>query len=187
MIKHKHHLIPRHRGGNDDPSNLVEVTINQHIMFHWCEYQRLGLKEDLIAYKFLSGSHPGGWNEGLDRPEHSQRMTGRGNPMFGLKGKEHPSHGHRMSEERKERLRDRMNVNNPMDNPESRKKISDKRRGVPTKVWNYLITFDDGREEIVTNLKSWCKENGYTSTYLFRLKSGLRTTPYRDIVSVSRI
>ena len=26
-IKHKHHIIPRHMGGTDDPINLVELTI----------------------------------------------------------------------------------------------------------------------------------------------------------------
>jgi hypothetical protein len=55
MIKHKHHIIPRHRGGSDDPSNLVEVTLNQHIMFHWCEWNRTGNHMDQIAYRMLSG------------------------------------------------------------------------------------------------------------------------------------
>ena len=54
-MKHKHHIIPRHRGGSDDPSNLVEVTINQHIMFHWCEWNRTGSEMDEIAYRMLSG------------------------------------------------------------------------------------------------------------------------------------
>ena len=24
ILKHKHHIIPRHAGGTDDPSNIVE-------------------------------------------------------------------------------------------------------------------------------------------------------------------
>jgi len=27
MITHKHHIIPKHIGGTDDPSNLIELTI----------------------------------------------------------------------------------------------------------------------------------------------------------------
>lgn len=26
-LTHKHHIIPRHVGGSDDPSNLVELTV----------------------------------------------------------------------------------------------------------------------------------------------------------------
>ena len=42
-------------GGTDDPSNLVEVSVIQHVMFHWCEYQRTGNELDLLAYRMLSG------------------------------------------------------------------------------------------------------------------------------------
>ena len=52
---HKHHIVPKHRGGSDDPSNIVEVSINQHIMFHFCEYQLHRDVRDKLAYKGLSG------------------------------------------------------------------------------------------------------------------------------------
>jgi hypothetical protein len=34
MIIHKHHIIPKHAGGTNDPSNLVELTIEQHAEAH---------------------------------------------------------------------------------------------------------------------------------------------------------
>jgi hypothetical protein len=52
---HKHHIIPRYMGGTNDPENLVEVTITQHAMFHFCNYQLWGNEEDRIAWKALSG------------------------------------------------------------------------------------------------------------------------------------
>ena len=52
---HKHHIVPKHRGGSDEPSNIVEVSVNQHIMFHFCEYQLHGNIRDKVAYKGLSG------------------------------------------------------------------------------------------------------------------------------------
>ena len=33
-IKHKHHIIPKHMGGTDDPSNLIELTVEEHAEAH---------------------------------------------------------------------------------------------------------------------------------------------------------
>jgi hypothetical protein len=52
---HKHHIIPRYMGGIDEPENLVEVTITQHAMFHFCNYQLWGNLEDRLAWRGLSG------------------------------------------------------------------------------------------------------------------------------------
>jgi hypothetical protein len=52
---HKHHLIPRYKGGSDSPENLVEVTVTQHAMFHFCNYQLWGNDEDKLAWRALSG------------------------------------------------------------------------------------------------------------------------------------
>ena len=64
--KYKHHIIPKHRGGGDDQENLVEVSYTQHCMFHFCEWQRLGLASDFKAWKMLRGdeSYIAGWNKG---------------------------------------------------------------------------------------------------------------------------
>jgi hypothetical protein len=42
---HKHHIIPRYMGGPDTPENLVEVTVTQHAMFHFCNYQLWVMKK----------------------------------------------------------------------------------------------------------------------------------------------
>jgi hypothetical protein len=52
---HKHHIVPRYMGGSDTPENLVEVTVTQHAMFHFCNYQLWGNEEDRIAWRALSG------------------------------------------------------------------------------------------------------------------------------------
>lgn len=52
---HKHHIIPKYMGGLDTPENLVEVTVTQHAMFHFCNYQLWGNEEDKIAWKAISG------------------------------------------------------------------------------------------------------------------------------------
>lgn len=55
MIKHKHHIIPKHMGGSDDPSNLIELTIEEHADAHRKLYEKYGYHQDMIAWKALSG------------------------------------------------------------------------------------------------------------------------------------
>jgi len=52
---HKHHIIPRYMDGPDSSENLVEVTVTQHVMFHFCNYQLWGNEEDRLAWRGLSG------------------------------------------------------------------------------------------------------------------------------------
>lgn len=49
-IYHKHHIIPRHMGGTDDPSNLVEVTIETHANLHKQLWEEFGQWQDRVAY-----------------------------------------------------------------------------------------------------------------------------------------
>lgn len=56
LVKHKHHIIPRHMGGTDDPSNLIELTIEQHAQAHLDLYEEHGRWQDQLAYRMLSGS-----------------------------------------------------------------------------------------------------------------------------------
>lgn len=54
-MKHKHHIIPKHMGGTDDPSNLIDLTVEEHSQAHLKLYEQYGKKEDLCAYYMLSG------------------------------------------------------------------------------------------------------------------------------------
>ncbi len=54
LVKHKHHIIPKHMGGTDDPSNLVELTIEQHAQAHLDLYETNGDPRDLLASQSLT-------------------------------------------------------------------------------------------------------------------------------------
>jgi hypothetical protein len=54
-IYHKHHIIPKHAGGTDEPENLIILTIEEHAEAHRILFELYGRKEDEIAWKALSG------------------------------------------------------------------------------------------------------------------------------------
>jgi hypothetical protein len=54
-MKHVHHIIPKHMGGSDDPSNLVELTVEEHAEAHRLLYEQYGNWQDKIAWQALSG------------------------------------------------------------------------------------------------------------------------------------
>ena len=55
-VKHKHHIIPKHMGGTDAPSNIIELSIEEHAEAHRRLYEEHGCWEDKIAYQALEGS-----------------------------------------------------------------------------------------------------------------------------------
>lgn len=55
VIYHNHHVIPKHAGGNNDPSNLIRLSIEDHAEAHHTLYEQYGRIEDLFAWKGLSG------------------------------------------------------------------------------------------------------------------------------------
>ena len=105
--------------------------------------------------------------------------------MFGLKGKDHPAYGYQYTKEQRQRRSKYLKENNPMSNPESRAKISRARSGKASRVYDYTITFSNGNQVVVTNLKEWARKNSYTYRYLLRVKNG-QQSHHKDIVSIQQ-
>jgi hypothetical protein len=49
-----HHIIPRHAGGTDDPSNLIELTPEEHAEAHRKLYEEHGRIQDKLAWLGLA-------------------------------------------------------------------------------------------------------------------------------------
>lgn len=84
-MKHWHHIVPKHAGGSDDPSNLVHLTVEEHAEAHkklWEQYDRW---QDKIAWKTLSGQiniqearqQMMKYNNPMHKPEVLQKMSGK--------------------------------------------------------------------------------------------------------------
>lgn len=54
-VYHQHHIVPRHAGGTDEPSNLIKVTIEEHAELHFARYLEYGELGDWLAAFALSG------------------------------------------------------------------------------------------------------------------------------------
>ena len=55
IIFHNHHIIPRHMGGTDEPSNLLKVNTALHAFLHKMLYEEHGSEYDRIAWRCLTG------------------------------------------------------------------------------------------------------------------------------------
>ena len=83
---HKHHIIPKHMGGTDDPENLVELTIEEHAEAHKKLFEKYGCWQDYLAWQGLAGLIS---KEELVR--HIQSEAGKakiakyGNPFSGIR------------------------------------------------------------------------------------------------------
>jgi hypothetical protein len=55
MIKHRHHIIPKHAGGSNDSSNIVELSVADHAEAHRILFETFRRTEDLLAWKGLAG------------------------------------------------------------------------------------------------------------------------------------
>lgn len=96
LILHSHHIVPKHVGGTDDPSNLIKVNIAMHAFLHELLYQEHGRLEDKLAADGLRGLIPKqqivqeilsmqghklkAFNTGRKRPKQSKLMSGGNNP-----------------------------------------------------------------------------------------------------------
>lgn len=54
-MNHKHHIVPLYRGGLDTKENLIEVSVTQHAMFHYCNWCLWEDDRDRLAWKGLVG------------------------------------------------------------------------------------------------------------------------------------
>ena len=151
MEKHKHHIIPVHVGGSNDPSNLVELTIDEHAEAHRKLYEQYGRWQDKIAWLGLSKQITGAE---LVRERNRLAMTGRTlseetkqRISDAKRGKSTGRRGIPFTDAHRQAISDakagkvsrntpitkserkaiskRMTKSNPMSNPEYRKKMAD--------------------------------------------------------------
>ena len=84
-MKHWHHIVPKHAGGSDDPSNLVHLTVEEHAEAHKKLWEQYGRWQDKIAWRTLSGQisiqearkEMMKYNNPMHKPEVLEKMSGK--------------------------------------------------------------------------------------------------------------
>ncbi len=152
MTLHKHHKIPRHAGGTDDPSNLVELTVEEHAEAHKKLWEEHGCWQDELAWKALSGIIG---KEEIIKLSQSKGGKLGAEKVIDIYGTERirklglSNHGMKHSKE--ERLAKSIRQKNIPKSKEHKEKIS-KAHCKNT----YEIIFPNGDKEVINNLKKFC-------------------------------
>lgn len=81
-----HHITPKFDGGSDDPSNLVRLSYDDHVVAHYIRWYVYKKPQDLTAFNVMSGQAPdvrreiarlGGQIGGpLAQKQHKERNVG---------------------------------------------------------------------------------------------------------------
>ena len=125
-IKHKHHIVPRHMGGSDDPSNLIQLTIEEHAQAHKLLFEKYGHWQDEVAWRALSGQVP---NAEINHMLGVIRNTGKNNHMFGKKKELHHNYGKKHTEKTREKIKKARAKQKINHSKETREKISRSNKG----------------------------------------------------------
>lgn len=173
MIKHKHHIIPKHAGGTDEPSNIVELTIEQHAEAHRILYEKYGRNEDKWAWLGLSGQigkdeilrlismaqkgkkKPEGFGEKISSFRKTFRYSEESKMKIG-----NSNRGKKRTPEQIENIR--LSIIGRKQ-PESQKiKVAEKLSK------EYELTDPNGNVFKITNLTKFCRENGMNQANMYK-------------------
>jgi hypothetical protein len=150
---HKHHIIPKHMGGSDDPLNIESITIEEHAERHRLLFEAHGHWQDEVAWKGLTkqitceeatklaqkAPKSEQWKRNM-----SERMKGAGNPRYGKAG---TMRGISM-------------------NQESRNLMAQK------KASKWEITTPSGTKEVISNLCEYSRQHGLQQTNMVQVAKG---------------
>ena len=159
-MKHKHHIIPKHMGGSNDPSNIAELTVEEHIEVLKEKGKKLIGDKNPMFGKTISPEHKlaiSKANKGkIISDETRQRMS------LASSGRKHTDETNKkISDKAKERHNngvydyEKLRLSRiGFKQPESQKQAVSK---ALSKDWQ--ITSPTGHKQTIKNLRQFCRDN----------------------------
>lgn len=139
----QHHVIPKSLGGNNKKENLVNLTGREHFICHWLltkmvsdtkqKYQMWNAfscmlyRENPSQDRYKVNSKTFECIKKAGSTIKSKMWSGEGNPMYGLRGKDHPAYGKEWTAEHRENSS--ISHKGHIRSIESRQKQSEKTKG----------------------------------------------------------
>jgi hypothetical protein len=160
-MKHKHHIIPKHMGGTDEPSNLVELTVEEHAEAHKVLYEIYGKKEDWLAWQGLAKL--------ISKKDILKQMCshiGEKNGMYGVVGEKNPLFGKKRTEETKLKIKTALKKHKRTDEHQSKlnnRFTKEYIKNVTNSISrNWKIITPEGKTFIIKNMAEFCRKNNLT-------------------------
>lgn len=101
MMKHRHHKIPRHAGGTNDPSNIIVLSVEDHAEAHRKLFEQYGRWEDEVAWKGLSKMITSKEVTKIVLRNNGYRSIERKTGLFDPKNKDKIKHDHILNRDHK--------------------------------------------------------------------------------------
>lgn len=158
-MKHWHHIVPKHAGGTDDPSNLVQLTVDEHAEAHKKLWEQYGRWQDKIAWKTLSGQ--------ITIQEAQLEMMKYNNPMYNDEVKKKMSGENHWSKREHNKEKKLFGEINPMKRPEIAIKLTGDNHWSkrPGRIHNAISNHPKGSSKKIevfgksySSIKDACKE-----------------------------
>lgn len=166
-MKHKHHIVPRHAGGTNDPSNLIELSVEEHAEAHKILWEKYNRYQDYYAWQGLSGLI-GKENiiKGImNQPEMKEHLSKKSKEFW-----------NNLSEADKEIKRNQFLEVRKLTtgskgktwilSEESKKNVAD------SKSHEWFITYPNGQKERIKNLRNFCRQNKLDQGAMFNVAKG---------------
>lgn len=133
-------------GGTDDPSNLIELTPNEHAEAHRILYEEHGHWQDYVAWQGLAKLATKEEHTYMLLSEAGKKGAAKSNANGGWRTK-NPESAKRFSIEQSERMKGRVS-------------LRDQKGAKNPAAKEYLVIHPDGTQEIVKALQTWCELKG---------------------------
>jgi len=159
-MKHKHHILPTHAGGTDDPSNIVYLSILEHAEAHRVLWEQHGRKGDRLAWLALSGQ--------IDKEEIQKEKT-----ALGVAATIARQTGRKQSaetiEKRAKKLRGKKRT------AATRLLSSQVMLGTTRSARDWIVTDPQGVEFTIHNLQEFCRQQNLWSNAMTLVSQGKRS------------
>jgi len=181
-MKHKHHIIPVHAGGTDEPSNIEFITVEDHAERHRILFETHGRWQDKLAWLGLSGRIG---KEEIIRQRASETLThtlkyGKLKGMWIGRKQSAESNMKRsktqtgMVKSADHRGKISKGLRGKSKSIEHKWKLSLASKGNTRGAKSYLVTFPDGTQQTIRGLTKFSLSQGFPGTSLFNVTRGVQ-------------